>query len=97
MDQSEVIRRLTEDGERIRTEYAVAELSLFGSWARGEAKPGSDIDILVRFEGPATFRGYFDLKEHLEKLIGGPVDLVTESGLRAELRPAVQKDRIRVA
>ncbi|MBX7059916.1 MAG: nucleotidyltransferase family protein [Leptospirales bacterium] len=82
---------------RIRTEFGVAALSLFGSWARDEARPESDIDIMVRFSGPATFKGYFDLREYLESLLDGPVDLVTEGGLPATLRATVERDLIRVA
>jgi predicted nucleotidyltransferase len=72
-------------------------LFLFGSAARDEMGEGSDVDVLVEFEGPATFRGYFDLKDYLETLLGRTVDLVTERGLKPRARRHVERDLIRVA
>ena len=72
-------------------------LRLFGSVARDEASPASDIDLLVEFEKTPTFSKYMKLKIYLEDLLGARVDLVTESGLRDRVRPYVEKDSIRVA
>jgi uncharacterized protein len=72
-------------------------LALFGSAARDELRPESDVDVLVCFEGPATFDGYFALKNYLEGELGRPVDLVTDKGLRKEIRPNVEREAIRVA
>jgi predicted nucleotidyltransferase len=55
------------------------------------------VDVVVEFEGPATFAAYMDLKFYLEDLLGRPVDLVTDKALRKELRPYVEKEMIRVA
>jgi uncharacterized protein len=52
----------------------VAELSLFGSVARDEAGPESDLDALARFSTGPTWRGYMELKQQLERLLGVPVD-----------------------
>ena len=72
-------------------------LAVFGSAARDELREDSDIDVLVAFEGAPTFDGYFDLKAFLERLLGRPVDLVTESGLKPRARRHVEQDLIRVA
>ena len=57
--------------------YGIAELSVFGSVARGDAEPGSDVDLLyVRVPGNDLGMSYFALQEDLEKLFGRPVDLV---------------------
>ena len=53
--------------------------------------------MLVEFAGPATFAAYMDLKFYLEDLLGRPVDLVTDKGLRPELRPYVEKELVLVA
>jgi len=55
---------------------------------------GSDIDILVSFDGPASSRRYFGVQFYLEDLLECPVDLVTDKALRPELRPYVEKDAI---
>jgi len=77
--------------------FGVRFLALFGSVARDEAAGESDVDVLVEFDGPATFERYMGLKFHLEDLLGRRVDLVTRRALRQELRPAVEQEAIRVA
>jgi predicted nucleotidyltransferase len=75
----------------------VEDLAVFGSVARDEAGPGSDVDVLVRFSGRATFDGFMDLKFYLEDLVGLRVDLVTQKALRRELRPEVEREAVHVA
>ncbi len=78
------------------SEFGVTELALFGSFARGEATEASDLDILARFEGPATSRQYFGVQFYIEDLIGREVDLVTSKALRAELRPYIEQEAVYV-
>jgi predicted nucleotidyltransferase len=75
----------------------VASLAVFGSVARDEATEHSDVDVLVEFRGAATLARYMELKALLERVLGQRVDLVTDKGLRDRLRPAVERDAIRVA
>ncbi|HZF13427.1 MAG TPA: nucleotidyltransferase family protein [Thermoanaerobaculia bacterium] len=77
--------------------FGVKSLRLFGSAARDEALPESDVDLLVAFEATPTFSGFMKLRIFLEDLLGVKVDLVTETGLRDRVRPYVEKDAIRVA
>lgn len=77
-------------------EFGVIDLALFGSVARDEASAHSDIDILVRFDGPSTSKRYFGVQFDLEDLFGRPVDLVTDKALRPELRPTVEREAIHV-
>lgn len=81
----------------IQQRFAVKHLALFGSAARDEMHEGSDADVLVEFEGPATFDGYMGLKSFLEGLFKVKVDLVTNKGLKPRARPYVEKDLIHVA
>ena len=76
--------------------FGVADIALFGSTVRDEATPGSDLDILVRFDGPATSKRYFGMQFYLEDLTGLSVDLVTDKALRPELRPYVEREAIYV-
>lgn len=87
-----VLRAHREDLER----YGVESLRLFGSMARGDASAASDVDLLVRFRSTPTFSGFMRLRIFLEDLLGLKVDLVTESGLREEVRPNVEADTIRI-
>jgi uncharacterized protein len=73
--------------------YGIAELSVFGSVARGDAQPGSDVDLLyVRVPGNDLGMSYFALQEDLEKLFGRPVDLVAKEGLHRVIRDQVLSD-----
>jgi len=74
--------------------YGVKELSVFGSAARGEMSPESDIDLMVEFE-PGVRVGlvkFETLAEELQALAGRRVDLVTKRGLKPWVRPGVLKD-----
>jgi len=74
--------------------FGVTRLALFGSTARGNAGPASDVDVLVAFDGPATSARYFGGQFYLEDLLGRSVDLVTEKALRERLRPFIERDAI---
>jgi hypothetical protein len=76
--------------------YHITSVALFGSTARDEAGPESDVDILVDFPSPPTFDQYMGLKIELEDLLGKRVDLVTRRGLRERIRPFIEKEAIRV-
>ena len=82
---------------RLRTEFGVSALYVFGSVARGEARTDSDIDVLVEFDGPPTFARFMDLKALLEDTLGAQVDLVTRAALRSQLRPRIEAEARRVA
>lgn len=81
----------------MRRQFAVRSLALFGSAARDQMRDDSDVDVLVEFEGPATFDHYMDLKFFLEKLFGASVDLVTKESIKPRMRPIIEKDLVNVA
>ena len=96
MGRDDVIRQLKANLSQL-SEFKIKSLAIFGSVARDEARPDSDVDILVEFDGPATFDRYMELKLFLEDLLGRPVDLVTRKGIRPELAPYVDQEARRVA
>ena len=71
--------------------YQVRELAVFGSAARGEARPDSDVDLLVLFDERArvTLFTLIELQAELSVLFGRPVDLVPKNGLKSALRKEV--------
>ncbi len=79
------------------TRFGVQSLALFGSVARDEAGPDSDLDLLVEFDGMATFDGYMSLKLYLEDLLGSRVDLVMRKALRPRMAQSVEREAVRVA
>lgn len=96
-DRKQVLATLAARREELAARFGVRTLSLFGSAARDELQPGSDVDVLVEFAGPASYEGYFSLKDFLESLLGRRVDLVTEGGLKPRVRRHVERDLVRVA
>ena len=77
--------------------FGIKSLALFGSVARDEAGPESDLDLLLEFERTATFDRYMGLKLFLEDLLGCRVDLVMRKALKARLLPSVELEAVRVA
>ncbi len=94
--RDEVIARLREHRLDVKR-FGVSALSLFGSVARDEAGPDSDVDLVVTFEAPVTSENFFGVKFLLEDLLGRRVDLVTDSALRESLRSAIEAELISVA
>ncbi|HHP7232002.1 MAG TPA: nucleotidyltransferase family protein [Xenococcaceae cyanobacterium] len=74
----------------------IKSLELFGSVARDEARPDSDIDFLVEFSIEASLFDLFRVRHYLEDLLGCSVDLGTKDALREHLREPIFKDVIRV-
>lgn len=96
MKRSEVLHKLAHCKPTLASRYGVVSLALFGSTVRDAARDGSDIDILVSFDGPATSDRYFGVQFFLEDLLGRPVDLVTDKALRPELRPFIEREAVHV-
>ncbi|MBF0461600.1 MAG: nucleotidyltransferase family protein [Magnetococcales bacterium] len=96
MNRSQTLHLLAQHKGHLVHQFGVTRLALFGSLARDTARPDSDLDILVAFDGPATSARYFGVQFYLEDLFGCPVDLVTDKGLRPELRPFVERDAVHV-
>jgi len=96
VNRAETLALLGRHKPEMQRRFGVRSLALFGSHAREESGPGSDIDVLVAFDGPSTSARYFGLQFFLEDLLGSSVDLVTERALRPQLRPFVERDAIHV-
>ena len=97
MRRAEVLELLSARQDEIVRRFGVRSLSLFGSMARDEARPDSDVDVLVEFDGPTTFDVQMGLLVFLEDLLGCRVDVVTAKGLKPRLRPLIERDLVRVA
>ncbi len=93
MQATEVLQLLREHANEL-AEHHVAKAALFGSVARNEAKPQSDIDILVEFRKPIGLFEFVRLKRLLESILGRPVDLVTPDALRESMRTQILAEAI---
>ena len=85
---------LREHKPALAERFGVAALTLYGSTARDEATPRSDVNLLVRFDGAPNADRFFGAQFYLEEVLKRPVDLSTE--VRPEFRPSVETDAIHV-
>lgn len=96
MPKDEVLNLLRAHAEELRTRFGVSSIALFGSHARDEAGPDSDVDLLVDFDRVPSWTEFNQLVDLLEALLGTRVDLVSPSNLKPRMRPYVEEDLIRV-
>jgi uncharacterized protein len=96
MKREEVIRILRTQQKELVERYQIAYLSLFGAVARGEISTDNKISILVKFARPIRFLQFWDLKKHLETLLGCKVEIGKPQSLRPEFRTLVLQEAIRV-
>ncbi len=75
-------------------ENKVTKAGIFGSYARGEQKKKSDVDILIELNNDVSLLGFIDLKLLLEKKLKRKVDLVEYEGIRKELKKRILKEEI---
>lgn len=97
MNRAKILRTLSHNVDEIGTRYSVKAISLFGPAARGKWRRGTDIGVLVEFDGAPTFDGYMDLKLYLEALFGASVGLLTMDAVKPRLWPAIERNLINVA
>lgn len=96
MTRDQALHRLTADAERMKA-LGVTALYLFGSTARGEAGPESDVDLFVDYDlDRFGFMELFRLEQELARSLGRPVDLLTREGLHPRLRGAIEREAVRV-
>ena len=79
---------------KVSKEYGVKNAYLFGSYARGEAHKGSDIDIIIDKGELQTYNLYCDMKFALEDKLGTKVDLLTMEGIKPRFFELIKGDRI---
>ncbi len=91
----DVHRALKDKRERIlqiAANHGARDVRIFGSLARGEARPDSDIDLLVKLEPGRSLLDLVALKQDLEDLLGHEVDVVTEAAISPYIRESVLKE-----
>jgi len=100
LSRSDLLARLRQYEPELRAS-GIESLTLFGSMARGDATPESDVDLVIRStaafsDGGFDYFGKLDaLRQRLIALLGCDVDIVEESAARPRLRQAIEEDGIR--
>ena len=82
--------------ELLQKRFRVSQMQIFGSYARGQQTINSDLDILIRYDRPPTLWMLGELRDYLTEILGMPVDLVTEKGLKPRIRKRVLAEAVKV-
>ena len=92
----EFVRDRKSEILELAASHGARNARLFGSVARGDSRPDSDIYIIVEIDPEAhlTVFDYAGLKEYIAGLFDGPVDVVNRDGLKPYVRPAATADAI---
>lgn len=90
----EMRRRLVHRKNNIAREYGVRRIGIFGSYARGEEKKGSDLDVLVEFSKPIGLLKFIELEMKLGRIAGRKVDLVTRGALKRGIGRRILKEAV---
>jgi hypothetical protein len=90
--REEIMDALSNLADELRKNYKVERIGLFGSYARQEQRPDSDIDLLVDFSDDADLFDLAELKYFMEEKLHHRVDVVPARALRDELKQAVLAD-----
>jgi uncharacterized protein len=100
MDEADELERIRAKLAAHRAELDrlhVRSVSVFGSRARGDARPDSDLDLIVEFTCPIGFIHLGKVEDYLAHLLGRKIDMTTPGGLHPRLKEAILHNARRVA
>jgi predicted nucleotidyltransferase len=89
----QILAILNEQHALLSRRYPIPRMALFGSWARGEAREDSDVDVLVDVD-PSIGLRFVELGEELEKALGRRVDLVSRRAIKPSLWQRIEAELI---
>jgi predicted nucleotidyltransferase len=90
----DTIRKQREAIIRVAGSHGATEVRLIGSVARGEARPDSDVDLLVKWSEGTSLLDQAALMLELEKLLGRKVDIASDGWVKPAIRESVYRDAI---
>jgi uncharacterized protein len=95
-DADDILRTLRTALPELRRRWPIHSLALFGSVARGDASPASDLDVLVELERPVTLSAFLALEDELAGLTGRRMDLVSTRALKPHIGRRVRAEAVTV-
>ncbi len=93
---SDKLNKIREAVIPIFKQYGISQAGVFGSYARGEEGPGSDIDFLIHLGKPMNLIQFIRLKSELQDALGSPIDLVTDDTILPYFEPDIKKDLVNI-
>lgn len=94
MEREQFLKKWRDEILRVTAKHGAGYVRIFGSIARDEATPGSDVDLLVRLEAGRSLLDLIGIKQDLEDVLGFNVDVVTEASLSPYIREQVLKEAV---
>ncbi|MFV2040730.1 MAG: nucleotidyltransferase family protein [Candidatus Hydrothermarchaeales archaeon] len=92
--RDEILKALSKELPKLKENFNVKKIGLFGSYARGEQREESDIDLLADFEPAIDYFTLFELEERLSKILGAKVEIVTPGALKEIIKPYIMQDLV---
>ena len=92
----DILETLRANKAKLTQKYAISELGIFGSFARGDYNEQSDIDILVDFHAKIDAYNYIRLAHEFEDLFKQKIDMVSRRSIKPQYLPFVEKNLIHV-
>lgn len=93
--RAEILSLLVQNKSELENRFKVRRMALFGSYARGDQRPGSDVDILVDID-PSVGLEFVTLAEQIEQLLGLRVELVSRRAIKPNKLKYIEQDLIYV-
>ena len=93
--REEILKTLARDKPEFQKRFKVSRMALFGSYARGDQQPDSDVDILVEVD-PSIGLDFVTLAERIEKLLGVSVDLVSSRAVNSRAMEFIEPELVYV-
>ena len=93
--REEILKLLSQNKNQLENRFKVRRMALFGSYARGDQKPESDVDILVDID-PSVGLEFVTLAEQIEQLLELPVELVSSRAIKPNKLKYIEQDLIYV-
>jgi uncharacterized protein len=92
----EIQQLLQTHRDLLQAQFRVSEMSIFGSYARGQQTPSSDLDLLIDYDRPPTLWMLAQLRDYLSEMLEMRVDVVTQKGLKPRIRDRVLGEAVKV-
>ena len=93
LTRDELLAILRRQRDLLNKRYPIRRLALFGSWARGDAREDSDVDVLVDVD-PSIGLRFVDLAEEIERAVGRRVDLVSRRAIKPSLWQRIEAELV---
>jgi predicted nucleotidyltransferase len=93
--KEEILKILARDKPRLQRQFKVSRMALFGSYARGDQQPDSDVDILVEVD-PSIGLDFVTLADTIESILGLSVDLVSSRAVNSKAMKYIETELIYV-